>query len=153
MLVKKPFVASTERLKTGWDRNLGKCFVWLCRNRKKVLVSYIIVTIISFVGASKIEFDYYLMQDLGDDQPLMQELFFFQDHYGGIRPFELALLPKGDYLISDFEVLKEVEKIEKYLNEEYGVNQMISPTEPYKYMNKSLRNGKDEALSSSYIVA
>jgi hypothetical protein len=144
MLIKKPRAAAVDWVQSGWERTLGSLFLWLCRNRKKVLWTYVVITIITIFGASKIKFDYFLMQDLGEDQPLMKELRFFQKQFGGIRPFELAIIPQGDRIITDYEVMVESEKLEKYLDAEYQVNQMISPTVPFKYANKILRSGKDE---------
>lgn len=144
MLIKMPVIVKAKRIQNGWERSLGRIFLVLCRNRKTVLIAYGAITVLSLIGASRIKFDYFLMQDLGEDQPLMQELRFFQKQFGGIRPFELAIIPQGDYLVTDYEVLKEVEKLEHYLNKEYAVNQMLSPTVPFKYLNKTLRNGRDE---------
>ncbi len=144
LFVKKPRIAQVVGVNTSWDKGLGKIFVWLCRNRKKVLVGYLLIAITSIIGATQIKFDYFLMQDLGEDDPLMLELYFFQEQFGGIRPFELAILPQGEHLITDYEVIKEVQKLEEYLKNSYGVNQMISPTLPYKYLNKTLRSNQAE---------
>lgn len=142
--IKKPRITNSTKVQNAWELRLGKLFIRLCRNQKTVLGVYFIITILCLVGASRIKFDYFLMQDLGEDQPLMQELRFFQEQFGGIRPFELAIMPNGDRKITDYEVIQEIDKIENFLKAEYGVNQMISPTVPYKFANKTLRNGRDE---------
>lgn len=144
MLINKPKIVHVEKLKSAWDTFLGHLFLKLCRGYKKVLGLYVVITILAFVGASQIKFDYYLMQDLGPEEPLMKELAYFQKEFGGIRPFEMAIIPQGDYLINDFEVMQEIVKLESYLMEKYGLSYMASPTIPYKLFNKTLRNGKDE---------
>ena len=143
MLIKKPKITNAKQIQNGWERGLGLAFIWLCRRRKKVLIAYVIVTMVALFGASKVQFDYFLMQDLDEDQPLMKELSYFQEQFGGIRPFELAVIPKEPYKIDDYEVMKEVERLEFYLDSTYGVNQMLSPTVPYKFFNQALRNGKE----------
>ncbi len=142
--IKKPKITDSTRVQTAWEQGLGRFFIKLCRNQKAVLVAYSILTIICIVGASRIKFDYFLMQDLGEDQPLMQELRYFQKQFGGIRPFEMAVIPAKGKEVTDYDVIRETEKLEKYLDTEYGVNQMISPTVPFKFANKTLRNGRDE---------
>lgn len=142
--IKKPKITDSSRVQNAWERGLGKFFVQLCRNQKTVLLAYSIITVICIIGASRIKFDYFLMQDLAEDQPLMQELRYFQKQFGGIRPFELAIIPAEGKEVTDYDVIREVEKLEKYLDNEYGVNQMISPTVPFKFANKTMRNGKDE---------
>lgn len=144
MLIKKPFITQANRIQNGWERGLGKIFLLLSRNSKKVLWIYAAITVLALIGASRIHYNYFLMQDLGEEQPLMKELRFFQKNFGGIRPFELAVFPQGDGSLTDYEVMKEVEKLEHYLDTVYQVNQMIGPTFPFKFINKTLRNGKDK---------
>lgn len=144
MLLKKPVIVNAKRVQNQWERGLGKLFLWLCRNRKKVLLTYFFITLISIYGATKIQFDYFLMQDLSEEQPLMKEMRFFQKNFGGIRPFELAVIPKGERKLTDYEVMREMEKLENYLDTVYQVNQLVSPTFPYKLMNQAFRNGKSE---------
>ena len=142
--IKKPKITDSTKVQNAWERGLGKFFIRLCRNQKTVLVAYTILTIICILGASRIKFDYFLMQDLGEDQQLMQDLRYFQKQFGGIRPFEMAIIPAEGKELTDFDVIRETEKLEQYLDNEYGVNQMISPTVPFKFANKTLRNGRDE---------
>ena len=142
--IKKPKITDSARVQNAWERGLGKFFLQLCRNQKTILVIYAVVTVVCIVGASRIKFDYFLMQDLAEEQPLMQELRYFQKQFGGIRPFELAIIPAEGKLVTDYDVIREIEKLEKYLDNEYGVNQMISPTFPFKFANKTMRNGRDE---------
>jgi len=143
MLLKKPTIVNAKKVQNSWEKGLGKIFIWLCRKQKKVLWFYMLITLVSLYGASKIEFDYFLMQDLSEDQPLMKDLRFFQSNFGGIRPFEMAIIPQSGKKVTDFEVMREVEKIEHYLDTVYGVNQMLSPTLPFKILNQSLRNNQE----------
>lgn len=144
LLIKKPKITDTTKVQNAWEQTLGRLFVKLCRNRVKVLVAYGVITIACLIGASQIKFDYFLMQDLGEEQPLMEELRFFQKQFGGIRPFEIAIIPAEGKEVTDYDVMVETEKMEKYLGEKYRVNQMVSPTTPFKFANKTLRNGKKE---------
>lgn len=142
--IKKPKITDSTKVQNAWERGLGRFFLKLCRNQKAVLVFYSIITVVCIIGASRIKFDYFLMQDLGEDQPLMQDLRYFQKQFGGIRPFELAIIPAEGKQVNDYDVILEIEKLEKYLKEEYGVNQIISPTVPFKFANKTLRSGRDD---------
>lgn len=142
--IKKPKITDSTKVQNGWERGLGKFFIQLCRNQKAVLVAYSILTVICVAGALQIKFDYFLMQDLGEDQLLMKDLRYFQKQFGGIRPFEMAVIAAEGKEVTDYDVIRETDKLEKFLNLNYGVNQMISPTVPFKFANKALRNGRDE---------
>lgn len=141
MLIKKPVIINAKRVQNNWERGLSKVFVSLCRRRKTVIGIYIMLTLLAVYGTSRIEFDYFLMQDLGKEDPLMKELDFFQSKFGGVRPFEMAILPQEGHQLMDFKVMREIEKIETYLDTAYGVNQMLAPTLPFKTMNQTFRNG------------
>lgn len=142
--VKKPKVSISERVNSSWHFFLGKLFILLCRNQRRVSLLFIGLTLLSLWGASRIKFDYFLMQDLNEEHPLMQDLRFFQNNYGGIRPFEMALLPKDSLKVNDYRVLKEIDKLSVYLDTAYEVNQMVDPTVPYKFVNQMMRNNKSE---------
>lgn len=144
MLIKTPKIVHSENIKNKWDNFLGRFFLVLCRNQIKIIGVYVVITIVTLIGASKIKFDYFLMQDLDEGQPLMQELRFFQKQFGGIRPFEMAIMPIEGKNILDFDVIKEIEKIESYLTIEYELNQMASPALPFKFLNKAMRGNKVE---------
>ena len=142
--LKKPRVAISKNVYSGWHLFLARVFVLLCRKQKVIIGLFGVLTIISLWGASKIKFDYFLMQDLNEEHSLMKDFRFFQTNYGGIRPFELAIIPKGDYKIDDFEVLKEIDQLSNYLDTAYQVNQMLDPTVAYKFVNQLMRDNKNE---------
>ena len=83
MLIRKPKIVNVKNIQNGWERSLSKLFVFLCRRRKGVLATYGLLTVIAIYGASRVEFDYFLMQDLSEEQPLMKELDFFQKKLWG----------------------------------------------------------------------
>ena len=144
-LSKIPKIVDKESSNSLWDKKLRNIFIQLIHHRKKVLWGYAILAIVSIYGASRIEFDYFLMQELGENDPLVKEVNFFEENFDGIRPFEIAITTKKEASnIFDYEVINEINKLENYLKEEYKVGQMISPTTPIKYANRALRSGKAE---------
>jgi len=143
MIIPVPKISRRKVSGKSWEWSLARVFNLLLRNRKLVYAFYFLLTLVSIYGAFQIKFDYYLMQDLSEDHPLMQESRYFEQ-FGGVRPFEMAILPKAAYQISDHEVMLEMEKIAKYLQNDFGVNQLLSPSYPIQYLNKSLRNDRIE---------
>lgn len=143
-LIKTPKVATKLRTNSDWDNLLSHWFLWVVKRRKMILSLFVGISVISLIGASQLHFDYLLMQDLDEEHPMMLELKYFQEEFGGLRPFEMALIPQGGYQITDHEVMLEIEKLEDYLVEEYKIAQVASPTVPIKLMNKTMRNGREE---------
>ncbi len=144
-LSKTPQIADPKKSNADWDKWLRRCFILLIKNKKTVIVGYVFIGILALIGATQIQFDYFLMQELGDDDPLVKEIKFFDKSFDGIRPFEMAVVPKQEgATVYDYEVMNEINKLEEYLVNEYQVGQMISPTTPFKFVNRALRNGKAE---------
>jgi len=142
ILIPRPKISLKQVNRTSWEVRLANLFTLLLKHRKLTLICYGAITIISLIGASRIKFDYFLMQDLSEDHPLMIESKYFQQ-FGGVRPFEMAVMPKGSRKLTDHEVMLEIEKIAHYLADTFQVNQLISPVYPIQYLNKSLRNDRD----------
>lgn len=144
-LVKIPKVGDSRKSNSDWDQLLRKLFLLLIQYRKPVLIAYISVGVVAIVGMTMIKFDYFLMQELGENDPMAEEMRFFEDNFHGIRPFEMAIVvKKKSSSIYDFEVMHEINKMENYLTDRYQVGQMISPTTPFKYINRAMRSGKPE---------
>ncbi len=137
-----PKIVLEKRMKIEWEDALAKLFNFLMKHRSKVILSYVIVTLVALYGSSKVRFDYYLMQDLGMDHPLMVEGRYFEN-FGGIRPFEMAIIPTDEYSVTDHKVMLEVEKMVKFIEDTIGVKYVASPAFPIQYLNKTLRGDKE----------
>lgn len=60
-------------------------------HRKKIYLSVALLTIISFIGFKFISVVGYVVDDLPKDEPMYVDLKFFEKHFNGILPFEIAL--------------------------------------------------------------
>lgn len=140
-LVKKPKIASVSIGKVIWNKILSRCFIFLLRNPRKIVISYFIILVGAIVGISRLEIDYKLLEDLSEKDPLQIDFRYFEDKYSGIRPFEMAIYTKDSTSILDYEVLKEMDKVEKYLYENYEVGFIISPVSFIKSINKATNSG------------
>lgn len=142
MLSKEPKIKKSN--KDLWNEKVGGFFILLIRKRKWVYLMYALILLLSLWGISKIQYDYYIMKDLSEDHQLMKDLRFFQDHHGGIRPFELAIIVKPkDSTATDFAVMNEILKVEKYLKKTYKVNHLVSVTTPFLYANRSMHQNSE----------
>ena len=136
-----PKIVHRKSTKLEWESRLASIFNFLLKRRKAVISFYVLVSIVAMIGASRVKFDYFLMQDLGKDHPLMVEGRYFEK-FGGIRPFEMAILPNEGLQITDHKVMQEMEKLVAYLQTDMKVEQIASPVYPVQYLNKTLRGEK-----------
>jgi uncharacterized protein len=128
-----------------WFTVLNDWFHWTIKNRKWIPFAFIALGFVAWLGIRKIETNNYLMDDISEDVQLKKDFNFLDEHYGGIRPFELALvLQDTSTHFHDKRVLTELEKIEGYLTETYQVGRMNSLLSVLKLMNRSAHSGLEE---------
>ena len=73
---------------------------------------------------------------------------YFDTEFTGLRPFELSVRVKEEgKSITDYEVLKEVNKIDEYINEVYGVRQTFSIISVLKLSNRIEHGGQNKYYS------
>jgi predicted RND superfamily exporter protein len=125
-----------------WNKYLRIWFLAVLKNRKKVLfVSGILILL--FTGLSfMLKSNNFLMDDLRSSEPIKQDFDFLDKHYGGVRPFELALtIPDTTKDCWDKEVLLEIDKIERYLVLEYKAKMNVSLGTFIKILNQASNLG------------
>lgn len=145
LLLKKPKVAAMQRNKLLWLGTLRRVFIWVLRNRKLVLVSAGLVIAVSLYGISKLQINTFLLEDIREGDPLKEDFDFFDQHFGGSKPFEMAItVQDSGYNLYDQEVLLEIEKVETYLKKTYGVDNIASPLLVVKSINKAMNGGLQE---------
>lgn len=137
-----PKYIKKEKSGVFWQNKLKKSFLLILKKRKLILIFYGFLILISVVGISKVTTNNYLMDDLSSEEPLKKDFNYLDDHYGGIRPFELAVILKDSALtVWDPEMLIEVGKVEDYLTNKYGVTIKMSLLTMYKVLNRSSHLG------------
>jgi predicted RND superfamily exporter protein len=147
-LLKKPKISNINPKDLFWNKVLSKGFLFVIRNQGKIFISYLVILAISIVGIFQLEVDYKLLEDLSEDNPLQQDFRFFENNYSGIRPFEMAIYTKDSTSIFNYSVIKEMDKVDSYLYEDYEAGFILSPLSIIKSMNKAMHSGN----SKHYIV-
>jgi predicted RND superfamily exporter protein len=128
-----------------WKKRLAKWFVIVMNRKWRVIGISVVLIIISVVGLLRIKPDNLLMDDLHDKEPLKADFNYLDEHYGGVRPFELAVQLHGDSTtLWDDDVMKTLDSVEMYLREDYGLNIKTSIISTVKIMNRSMYSGLPE---------
>jgi predicted RND superfamily exporter protein len=142
ILSKPPTVVEKYKIPI-WYKILAKAFKWTLRNQLKIVISFAVVLLVSIYGLAKLESNNFIMDELKDDNPLKADFNYLDENYGGIRPFELILTLKDseNYSFWDIEVLKDFEKIQSYLEKNYGVKRITSLVTILKTANRSFKGG------------
>jgi predicted RND superfamily exporter protein len=112
-----------------------------------ILLFTALLLLLSFWGMTKLRINSYLYEELSADDPFSETLNFFENHFSGIRTFDLYLqVPDTSKTLLDLEVLGQIELIESYLLEEYGLHDVYSIGTQVKRANRYFRKGAPEAF-------
>lgn len=144
-LSKPPDVAKQPAFKDFWTRQMRKWLRFTLRFKPAILIGSLGIVALGLWGMSKVYVDNYMVEDLREDHFLKQEFKFMQDKFAGVRPFELALrfdTAKTDPLDAAF--LKEVERVDTYLEQTYGVGNLLSVARLLQYAHQAKNNGNLE---------
>ncbi|MCB0478374.1 MAG: MMPL family transporter [Crocinitomicaceae bacterium] len=128
-----------------WEKYLRIAFTGIMTNRKKIYWGMGVIVVLSIWGITKIDRNHYILDDLSEEAPVKQDALFFDQYFGGVRPFELAVIlgPKADS-ITDLKVLQEMNKIEVFLKDEYGVGRINSLVTVFKTLNRIYHTANPE---------
>lgn len=120
---------------------MRKILFWIFRNQKTIIITTSLLIIISIVGVYKIKVNNVLLEDLSDGVKIKQDFMFFDKHYSGVRPLELAIEIKNkNKTVWDYDVIKQLNEVDNFLKKEYHAGFMYSPAMLAKNINKSLND-------------
>lgn len=142
VLIKKPNMHDRINRELGWQKNLHSIYRWLLRNRKNVMIVTGIITVISIVFAQRIKVNNYLLEEISESEKFKQNYLYFEKNFSGVRPFEMGVWVKDTTRnLLDYEVMKEFDKLENYLNIHYGAGAIISPLAVVKSAYRAINGG------------
>lgn len=125
-----------------WTLKLHRTLAWIFKFKKRVFVGGLIVLGLGFYGISLLIVDNVMLEDLRDDHFLKQEFRYMEKHYSGVRPFEMAVLPKNGVDIYDRDFLIALDSVDQFLENNYGVGNLMSLARIVKNINKGLNGGQ-----------
>ncbi|MBL4755726.1 MAG: MMPL family transporter [Flavobacteriales bacterium] len=108
------------------------------------MVISIVLVAISLSGIHGIKINNHFLDDIAQESPLKKDLLYFENNFSGIRPFEMGIdLVDSNNSIFQRDVLIEMEIVERYLQDEYGVGALVSPLTIVKSANRAIHGGRN----------
>jgi predicted RND superfamily exporter protein len=93
----------------------SRLLTYLLRNRIKIILVGILILAVLLPGISKLKVDAYLLDDLPNSSSIKQSFEYSDLFLEGSKPYEVRLDAKNGLSIWDTSVMREINKIEKYL--------------------------------------
>lgn len=112
---------------------------WIFRHQKTILVTACVLVAISIAGVYKIKVNNILLEDLSDKVKIKQDFLFFDKHYSGVRPLELAIEIKNkNKTVWDYDIMQQLNGVDEFLKKEYHAGFIYSPAMLTKTIDKAL---------------
>jgi predicted RND superfamily exporter protein len=121
---------------------------WIFRNQKTIIVTTCVLVILSIIGVYKIKVNNILLEDLSDRVKIKQDFMFFDKHYSGVRPLELAVEIKNkNKTVLDYDIMQQLNSVDEFIKKEYKAGFVYSPAMICNGINKSLNDEGRGTLS------
>jgi predicted RND superfamily exporter protein len=147
LLNPKPKTAHQPNEILFWNKQMHSGFLWMLKNRKLVLVLGVVLIVGSLISISTIKVDNYLLEDLAEDDPHRADFEFFEDHYAGVRPFDMAIWTPDSSSLLQYQVIQQLDTLERYLMEHYQIGFIASPVTFVRMTNQALNGGNPDSYA------
>lgn len=127
------------------DVIMPRLMFWVLRNQKKIGIVTLFLLIFFAIGIYKIKVNNILLEDLSDGVKIKQDFAFFDKHYSGVRPIEIAIeISDKNKTVWDYDVVKQLYQIDEFLKQEYKAGFLYSPAMIVKTLHKAINSSNTE---------
>ena len=140
-----PSPKQTSHLENKYVNKFVNRLTHLVTSHRTVL--YIIAACViaaSAFGMSKMKSTGYMVDDLPHDNPLVQDLKFFEKNFEGIMPLEVFIDTKKKGGAMKLSTLKRIDKLDASISENPDISRSLSVVTATKYANQAFFNGKEK---------
>lgn len=112
-------------------------------HRRLVYLTTVIVLLLSAYGITQITTTGNIVDDLPDDDPIVQDLRFFEKGFKGVMPFEVIIdtKEKGGVFSQNGKALYKIKKLQKELSAYKEFSKPLSIVEAIKFSYQSYKKG------------
>ncbi len=140
-------IIKTQNGSLIWDKLLERIYIITKNKKEKVIIVSILLVIFSIYGSTKISTNISIFETLPTQSKVTDDFVFFEKNFAGFRPLEFAVLTKPPYKVYDFDIINQVDKVEKHLRSLQVIKQVNSYTVLFKSINKMENNNNPDYYS------
>ncbi|MEZ5040903.1 MAG: MMPL family transporter [Saprospiraceae bacterium] len=129
-----------------WEKSMLGVYTFTSRQAGNIKWTALGILLLCGWGISRITTNYGVINNLPRGEKITEDFKFYEKELTGFRPMELAIYTQGNYEVDDFEVIKEMDKIEKYLHQFPAIQAIGSITTLYKSLNQAFNNNREDAF-------
>lgn len=140
--MKDPSVKHTKHLSKKWvEKTVGYLEFLALKKRTTVYIVTIILAGLSFIGVSKMRVTGAITEDLPWSHQVKKDLFFIEDNFGGMVPFEIIINFKLKGQIQREKNLQKIDAIQQLLHQDTVFSKSLSIVDATKFVNQAFYGG------------
>ncbi len=114
--------------------------------RMQIYIAVAIITLVGFWGMTKMNVLGYVVDDLPKNDPVYEDLHFFEKNFKGVLPFEIIIDTRKDDGISanNGAILYKINSLQKIFAERPEFSEPLSIAEGIKFSYQAYRGGKSK---------
>lgn len=142
-----PNVRHTHYLESKWiTRLLDNITNWVFNHRKAVYALTAIALVAAGIGMYRLKAIGYIVDDLPEDNKVYTDLKFFEKHFTGVMPLEIAVDSRRKNGATSLPMMQKIDEFNTYINRFPEMARPLSYVEGVKFARQAYYNGD----SSSY---
>ena len=144
--IQAKFVNKNQKLRHSfWSKVLSKIFKLVINFPSRIIIVTTIIFIFSVFGILRINTNNYILSNFSNTSPIKKDFIFFEENLSGVRTFEMAIITNEGDSLTNINILREIDKLQSYLEENPDYKLVYSPVSIYKSMNKIHNGGASSA--------
>lgn len=129
----------------SWEKIMARINRWTREQQRPILLGTMVFLATCFWGWTLVSTNYRIEDQLPRGQQITQDFQYFEEEFAGFRPFEIAVIAADGYHIGDYEVLREMQKVEDFLAADSLVRSVESFSDVYKTINRMEHQNRADA--------
>jgi hypothetical protein len=118
-----------------WGKFMDKIVVFTKNYARQIALGTLALGLVCLWGISKINTNYRLKENLPRGQKITADFLYFEKKFSGFRPVEFAVFAQNGRKATDFEVLREMDKLETHLRTYGPVKTVTSINDLYRSLH------------------
>lgn len=148
LVLLKPFYlpAQKEYIKHEPFKHL---FYGVLKRKRSIGIGFLILLAPLIYGVFQIQVNNYFTEDFRKSDPHKIDFDFIDENFGGVRPYEISIKAAAGKSVFDYDVVCELHKFERFLEDSIRVAGMFSSNTAIKMANQLNHRARDEAYNIS----
>ena len=127
-----------------WEKWMRKINNFTLLKPRRIALFMIPVLLVCGFGISLISTNYTLESNLPMRSKITKDYKFFEQNFAGFRPIEVAVISQDTLSVHDYEVMREIEKVESRLRAIEAANAVMSPAAVYRSVGQMMGGNAPE---------